>query len=45
MLVNNFTAYDLLMSDRVPDYLRLYYPFKGNSHHLLHDDITTFKQD
>ena len=44
-LVNNFTAYDLLMSDRVPDYLRLYYPFKGNSHHLLHDDITTFKQD
>ena len=38
---SSFTAYDLIMSDRVPDHLKLFYPFKGNSHHLLHEDIIT----
>ena len=26
---SNFTAYDLLASNRVPDYMKLYYPFQG----------------
>ena len=38
---SSFTAYDLIVSDRIPDHLKLFYPFKGNSHHLLHEDIIT----
>ena len=37
----NFTALDLLKSNKIPDFFNLWYPFKGNDSHLLHDEYLT----